>query len=262
MAAPAVENPVPVSGESKSARKKKAKADAAAASTNGTDLSPAAVPVDASKDNSVMAEADSEHPYLKELQKQIRNITKKLSAMQKLDSVLAENPGVSLDDLVSQRKINTDQKAAALKKPHLQAQLAELEERSEHYRKFDSDYQVKFNKQRDDLTMQHQQEVEKMKLELRQQTASAASNELRSKLLLFSQFLRAAAAKRTIEEDADTDENRAFEGALLLVYGGDQKAVDTAINLIEGSDEQVPSIEGIPLPVSCKYRFPPSSRMT
>ncbi|KAF2167997.1 hypothetical protein M409DRAFT_65561 [Zasmidium cellare ATCC 36951] len=250
MAAPAVENPVPVTGESKSARKKKAKAEAANTSTNGTGHPAAAVPADASKDDSVVAEADSDHPYLKELQKQIRNINKKLTAMQKLDSVLAENQGVSLDDLVAQRKINTDQKAAALKKPQLQAQLAELEERQEHYRKFDSDYQVKFSKQRDELASQHQQELEKVKQELRAEATSTTSHELRSKLLLFSQFLRAAAAKRTIEEDADTDESKAFEGALLLVYGGDDKAVDTAINLIEGSDEQVPSIEGSPLPVT------------
>ncbi|KAK4505079.1 hypothetical protein PRZ48_003042 [Zasmidium cellare] len=250
MAAPAVENPVPVSGESKSARKKKAKAEAANASINGNGHAAPAVPVDASKDDSVAAEADSEHPYLKELQKQIRNITKKLTAMHKLDAVLSENPGVSLDDLVAQRKINLDQKAAALKKPQLQAQLADLEERSEHYRKFDSDYQVKFSKQRDELASQHQQELEKVKEELRAEAVSASSHQLRSKLLLFSQFLRAAAAKRTIEEDADTDESKAFEGALLLVYGGDDKAVDTAINLIEGSDEHVPSIEGTPLPVT------------
>lgn len=253
MAAPAVENPAPVTSESKSARKKKAKAEAAVASTNGTSHAATAVPGDVSKDDSAMAEADSEHPYLKELQKQIRNINKKLSAMHKLDAVLAENPGVSLDALVAQRKINTDQKAAALKKPQLQSQLAELEERQEHYRKFDSDYQVKFGKQRDELASQHQQELEKVKEELRAEATSTASQELRSKLLLFSQFLRAAAAKRTIEEDADTDESKAFEGALLLVYGGDHKAVDTAISLIEGSNEQVPSIEGIPLPVTCKY---------
>ena len=44
----------------------------------------------------------------------------------------------------------------------------------------------------------------------------------------------------------------ACEGTLLLVYGGDQKAVETALNLIEGSDEQVMSIEGTLLPVKCK----------
>lgn len=250
MAAAAVENPVPVNAESKSARKKKAKAEAA----NGNSHSAAAVPEETSKDSSTMADVDAstDHPYLKELQKQVRNVNKKLSAMHKLDAILAENPGVSLDDLVAQRKINNDQRAAAQKKPQLQAQLADLEERQEHYRKFDSEYQAKFSKQREELTAQHQQELEKVRRDMQAAGNSTTATELRQKLLVFSQFLRAAAAKRMIEEDAATDESRAFEGALLLVYGGDQKAVDTAISLIEGTNEQVPSIDGILLPVDCK----------
>lgn len=241
-------------GESKSARKKKEKAKAAeaASATNGT--SPA-VPRDASNETSVVPDADgsTEHPYVKELQKQIRNINKKLSGMQKTDSVIAENPGVSLDDLVAQRKLNNDQRSAALKKPGLQAQLADLEERIEHYRKFDSDYQTKFSKQRDDLSAAHAKELTSLREQLQGEAASATDSELRKKLLTFSQFLRAAAAKRTVEEEADSEESRAFEGALLLVYGGDSKAVDTALSIIEGSNEPVPSIEGIPLQVDCKF---------
>jgi hypothetical protein len=253
MAAVAVEKPVSASAvESKTARKKKAKAEVA--SSNGTAPRPA-LPESASKDNSVAADGDasSEHPYLRELNKQIRNTNKKLSAMQKVDSILAENPGVSLDDLVAQRKINQDQKLQAQKKPHLQAQLADLEERAEHYRSFDAGYQKKFAKQREDLVSEHEQSLSKLREEMRLEAINIAQTELRKKLLTFSQFLRAAAAKRTIEEEADTDESRAFEGALLLVYGGDQKAVDTAVNLIDGSAEQVPSIEGIPTPVTCGF---------
>jgi len=253
MAAAAVANPpVTTSGESKNARKKKAKADAS--TVNGTDRPSPAVPQAAAKDDSTAAtDADTsnaEHPYLKELQKNIRNVNKKLTAMSKLDAIIAENPGVSLDNLVAQRKINQDQKAAALKKPQLLSQLADLEERQEHYRKLDSDYQIKFSKQRDDLTSQHKQELSKIREEARTEAVGTSSSELRQKLLTFSQFLRAAAAKRTVEDEADTDESRAFEGALLLVYGGDEKAVDTALNLIDGSDQQVPSIEGVDLPIT------------
>ncbi|EGP84117.1 unnamed protein product [Zymoseptoria tritici ST99CH_1A5] len=233
-------------GESKSARKKKAKAEAAATTdTNGS----AAVPQNGSKEASAIAEIDnsSENAYVKELQKSIRNINKKLSGMQKTDVVISENPGVSLDDLVAQRKINQDQKAAALKKPGLQAQLVDLEERIEHYRKFDADYQSKLIKQRDELTAAHQQETEKLRNDLRLESVSATTAELRKKLLTFSQFLRAAAAKRTVEEDADSEESKAFEGALLSVYGGDNKAVDAALSIIEGSSEQVIDINGYPL---------------
>ena len=172
--------------------------------------------------------------------------------MQKLDAIVSENPNTSLDDLVVQRKINADQKNAITKKPQLQSQVAALEDQILQYRKFDFDYQSQMQKQKDDLTSQHQKEMEKAREDFKFEGVSAGAAELRKKLLIFSQFLRCAAAKRTVEEEADTVESRAFEGALLLVYGGDQKAVETALALIEGSDEQVMSIEGVELPFKCK----------
>ena len=250
MASAAVQNPSPANGaESRSSRKKKAKNASGSVFTP-----PPAVPdVSTKEDSSLDAKGDgdaiSEHPYIKELTKHIRNTHKKLSGMQKTDAIFAENPNTSLDDLVAQRKINADQKAAALKKPQLQQQLAGYEEQIAQYRKIDSDYQSQMQKQKDELTSQHQKELEKIKEDTRVEGVSSGAAELRKNLLVFSQFLRAAAAKRTVEEEVDTDESRAFEGALLLVYGGDQKAVETAVKLIEGADEQVPSIEGMPLPV-------------
>jgi TolA-binding protein len=183
----------------------------------------------------------------------MRAINKKLSGMAKTDAVIKENPDVSLDDLVSQRKINQDQKASALKKPHLQAQLITLEEQVQQYKKFDADLQQQLQKQKSELTSNHGEELEKLKSELQAEAAARSEAELKSKLLIFSQFLRAAADRRNAEHDEEDDENRAFEGTLLLVYGGDQKAVDTALSLIEGSDEQVTSIEGSLLPVKCKF---------
>lgn len=257
MAEPAIENPLPVNGESKSARKKKAKAEAASnGNGNGTNPSPA-VPAQPSRDDSsVNTQMDSsgtyENPYLKELQKQSRNISKKLSGMQKTDAIIAENAGVSLDELVAQRKINADQKASAEKKPQLQAQVVQLEEQIQTFKKVDVDYQSQLHRQKEDLTAQHEKDMESLKHSLGNEATATGATELRKKMLVFSQFLRAAAAKRNVEEDASTDENMAFEGALLLVYGGDQKAVDTAVSIVEGSDEQVPNIEGAPLPIKCE----------
>jgi TolA-binding protein len=199
-------------------------------------------------------EGSSENPYVLSLQKSMRAINKKLSSMAKTDAVIKENPNVSLDDLVAQRKINQDQRASALKKPQLQAQLVTLEEQIQQYKKFDADLQKQLQKQKSDLTFTHTEELEKVKKEAQAEAAARSEAELKSKLLTFSQFLRAAAAKRNSdEEDPEADENRAFEGILLLVYGGDQKAVETAVGLIEGSDEQVPSVEGTMLPVKCKF---------
>jgi hypothetical protein len=198
-------------------------------------------------------EGSSENVYVLSLQKSMRAINKKLSGMAKTDAVIKENPDVSLDDLVAQRKINQDQKASALKKPHLQAQLITLEEQVQQYKKFDADLQQQLQKQKSELTSNHGEALEKLKSELQAEAAARSETELKSKLLIFSQFLRAAADRRNAEHDEEDDENRAFEGTLLLVYGGDQKAVDTALSLIEGSDEQVTSIEGSLLPVKCKF---------
>ena len=249
---PPPHNPVPTSSESKSARKKKAKA---VTGTNGTTQTPAIPTAPGKEDSSLDAKADgessTEHVYVKELQKQIRNINKKLSGMQKVDTLIAEHPDMSLDDLVAKRIINADQKNSASKKPGLQTQLLQLDENIQQYRKFEGDFQVQLQKQKDDLMAHHQKELHKQKEDLMLEGVSSGAAELGKKLLLFSQFLRCAAHKRTVEEEADTDEGRAFEGALLLVYGGDQKAVDTATKLIEGSGEQVPSIDGVATSVKC-----------
>ena len=114
-------------------------------------------------------------------------------------------------------------------------------------------------KQRDELTAQYQKDLQKATEDLQLEGATSSAAGLRKKLLVFSQFLRCAAHKRGDEDVADTDEGRAFEGALLLVYGGDQKAVDAAMNLVDGTDEQVPGIDGVPTPIKCKFMFAHSS---
>jgi hypothetical protein len=74
---------------------------------------------------------------------------------------------------------------------------------------------------------------------------------LKEKILTLSRFLRAAAARRQLEDD-DSDLTKAFEGALLQVYGGDATAVLAAEKLIDGTEDGVPSTEGVVLSVTCK----------
>lgn len=174
------------------------------------------------------------------------------NSMAKVDAIIAEHSDQSLEELVAARKINADQRAQALKKPALQASLTQLEEQVAQYKKIDSDHQTRLTSERDALTTSHKSEIEQLRESLKKEQQAESRTTLRAKLLVFSQFLRAAAAKRVVEEEADTDESRAFEGALLLVYGGDDKAVDAAENLIEGADEAVPSVDGVPLSVKCE----------
>lgn len=102
------------------------------------------------------------------------------------------------------------------------------------------------------LQTAHQKEVDELKASQSSNAETLDRESLRAKLLVFSQFLRSAAAKRLVETEMDSEESKAFEGALLLVYGGDQRAVDAAVDLIEGADKPVPNVEGQILNVTCK----------
>lgn len=228
--------------ESKSARKKKAKAEApiqTAASPTEPESGAGQIAVDGAATG---ADGSYESPYIKELYKNIRNIKKKLNATQKVDSIIAENPGSSLDELLSARKINQDQKAQAQKKPSLQASLTQLEEQIAQYMQFDEDYQKRLSAEKSALETAHTDEVHKVKEAAVAEAAAEGKKEAKDNLLVLSKFLRAAAAKRQ-GGDETSPENRAFEGALLLVYGGEIGAVVAMESLIAGSDEKVPTVD-------------------
>ena len=183
--------------------------------------------------------------------------------MQKLDSVIAANPGNSLDELLATRLINADQKAQGEKKPVLQSTLNQLEEQLEHYKKFDEDTKSRFEAEKSLLESSHSDELAKVKEAAETVAKAEASKDWKEKLLSLSRFLRTAAAKRQ-DGDETAEENRAFEGALLLVYGGDSKAVLAMENIINGNEDQIPTVEGELSGFTCEstllYRKPLLSR--
>ncbi|KAI4152991.1 MAG: hypothetical protein LQ340_002579 [Diploschistes diacapsis] len=242
-AAPA--SSVPPQNVARAARKKKSKADTvgSASSDIATPASEEHKDVDPLSING--AEGSTESPYLRELSKHIRNVKKKLGATQKTDSIIAENPGKTIDQLLAERKLNADQKAQAEKKPGLQASLEQLEYQLEHYRKFDEESQKRLATEKASLEQTHRQELERATEAARAEAKETADKLVEEKLLILSRFLRAAAAKRSDGDDT-AEENLAFEGALLLIYGGDYTAVQAMQNLIDGSDEIVPTVEGQP----------------
>jgi hypothetical protein len=173
------------------------------------------------------------------------------SATQKVDSIIAANPGVSLDDLLSSKKINADQKAQAERRPGLQAQLAQYEEQYTNYKKYGDELEAKFAREKEVLSKSHSSELETLRETIKAEAQLEQQKIVKEKLLTLSRFLRAAAARRQLEDD-DSDLTKAFEGALLQVYGGDAGAVMAAEKLIEGAEEGVPSTEGVVLSVTCK----------
>ncbi|TGJ79456.1 hypothetical protein E0Z10_g9307 [Xylaria hypoxylon] len=244
MPSSAVQNP-PASAESKSAKKKKAKAER----TESPAPSASTVPEKAASVSGADASDDSfESAYIREVQKNIRNINKKIANAAKTDPIVDQHPGKSLDELVEARIINVDQRAQRLKKPQLEAQLAQCEEQLVQYKKVDEDYRSRSaaDKATFEKTLTEKFEKEKADAisELTEKAAADAKQSLHDSFLALSQFLRLAAARRSEEADATLDENMALEGVLLNVYSGDEHAVSTILKLIEGSSETTRNVAG------------------
>ncbi|KAI1007890.1 hypothetical protein K3495_g343 [Podosphaera aphanis] len=187
-------------------------------------------------------------PYLRDLYKNIRNVNKKITNASKVDNVVAENPNLTLDELVSTRKINADQKAQILKKPALQASLIQLEEQVAQYKKFDAEFSARFKEERaaleKTLKENSSKELEEAIALVKAQERENTQNNLEQNLLLISQFLKLAAIRRAEEEIAELEESKALEGLLAQVYTGDANAVTAMLNLINGSEATLRSVNG------------------
>jgi hypothetical protein len=172
--------------------------------------------------------------------------------------------------LVTARKINPDQKAQILKKPSLQASLAQLEEQIAQYKKFDQEYKAqsqaekaefektiteRMSKELEEKTKALEEKTRELEKRIAEEKANAVALALKDQqnaLLLLSQFLRLAAIRRGDEDaDAELDENKALEGVLSKVYEGNQEAVDHMIDLIQGSEKTTFSIHGEALTTTC-----------
>ncbi|KAG5940244.1 hypothetical protein E4U59_002575 [Claviceps monticola] len=192
-----------------------------------------------------------ESPYIRELQKNIRNLNKKITNASKTDSILSQHAGIPLDELVSSRIINTDQKAQIEKKPALQAQLAQLEEQLVHYQKIHEQYRSRAVAEK----VEWETSLEKEKADAVSKAQIGFQQSLRDNFLTLSQFLRLAAYRREEASETESEENQstesqAIEGVLMAIYTGDDNAVSSMLKLVHGTDEKVLNVSGETLQTS------------
>jgi hypothetical protein len=158
--------------------------------------------------------------------------------------------------LVARKVINNDQMAALRKRPEVQTQLAQLEEQLAQYRKVDQEYRSRSATERIELekslTEKHEKEKNEAVNTVQQKAAEETKKMLHDSLLVVSQFLRLAAARRAEGENPEQDENLALEGILLQVYSGDETAVGTMLKLVQGTDDQAKSVSGDVLQTTCE----------
>ncbi|KAL2420131.1 hypothetical protein ABEF95_007196 [Exophiala dermatitidis] len=237
-----------VTNDSKSGKKRKAKGENA---PSGSGAATPSIEAPASETPATTNGVDSHNQsqHVKDLMRNIRNLHKKLAASAKADAVISENPNVSLDDLVAAKKLNVDQKAQILKKPALQAQLAQLEEQLSSFRAFAQELEERFAKEKSSLIEAHELAIASVKEEATRDIEDIKVKAVEDSLRVVSHFLHAAASKRQ-SEDADSDEGRAFEGALLLVYQGNEASLTALKNLVHGTDDKVPDVNGESLEIT------------
>ncbi|KAF2428093.1 hypothetical protein EJ08DRAFT_699278 [Tothia fuscella] len=229
----------PPTGLSKSALKKKAKAaELARAAEAPKERSDSQASLDVGGVNGG-SDGGNESSAVKELQKQIRNVNKKLNLMHKVDGIMSAHPDKSLDELVSAKLINNDQKAQAQKKPILISQREALETQIEQYKKFEAEHAATFSQERSQLKSAHTKELDEVRDAVRKEVENEKEKEFKMRLLVFARFLKAAAERRGREEEEQTEEGKAFEGVLYGIYTGDAHAVECAEKLIEGVEEKV-----------------------
>ncbi|KAL9945165.1 hypothetical protein D7B24_002143 [Verticillium nonalfalfae] len=257
MAASDVQNPA-VQAESKSQKKKKAKA--AAAAVERTE-SPAPTASPAGEKATDAGDDASESPYVRELQKNIRNINKKISNMAKTEAVITENPGKSLEQLLAAKLINADQKAQISKKPALLAQLTQNEEQIAQFKKLDSEYRAKaqqdkavHEKEKAELKTYYTEQIEKEVAAAveaaKKSTKGDVDTAVFEHLKEVSGFLRLAAARREDPAGQSEDAGRAIEGVLGNMYVGDDDAAGSMIALVRGSNERTFDVDGTFLDVT------------
>jgi hypothetical protein len=186
------------------------------------------------------------------------------AATAKIDQILAENPGKSIDDLIATKALNADQKVQYSKKASQQAQHQQLQDQLSQYKKLDSEYRSRASSAKAELekslTDKHEKDkadaLAEVKADLEKKSAAEIKQTLHDSFLVLSQFLRLAAARRAEGADPSLDENLALEGVLLNIYSGDDNAVTTILKLVKGSDDVTTDVQGQSLHTTCKFQAP------
>lgn len=144
-----------------------------------------------------------------------------------------------------------------MKKPGLQAALAQYEEQLVQYQKIHEQYHTRAAADKAEWA----KALEKTKEEALSEVKADFESSLDTKLLVLSQFLRLAAYRREESQEPESDESQAIEGVLLAIYSGDDNAVSAMQKLIEGSDDQIVSVPGDQLQTTCMWDYKNKGRL-
>ncbi|RPA99969.1 hypothetical protein L873DRAFT_1681861 [Choiromyces venosus 120613-1] len=172
-----------------------------------------------------------EKEHLKWITRQLKKHTKKLDSIAKSEEKIKD---LSEEEKATTRLINDDERNKILGKPITLAVYKELKECYANLLKASELEDKRLEAERVEAQARLEKAVEEAKVEALKEIDQAA----RAKILTVVKFLRLAGHRRN-EKSGDEDEDEAIERVLVLVYGGDQSAVDACLKLADGSEEPV-----------------------
>lgn len=139
---------------------------------------------------------------------------------------------------MKQKKINQDQKAQLQKKPQIEAQLKQLQEQQKNFEEFAKELETKHDKEKASLQETHEAELQKAKDAATQQHTETSTTQVGDAIRTTCQFLHAVALSRS-NDSLPAEELSAYEAVLNHLYQGNQIAIDTLTNLVEGSEDKI-----------------------
>ncbi|PWW74866.1 hypothetical protein C7212DRAFT_282581 [Tuber magnatum] len=181
--------------------------------------------------NDVKTGEKGEKEYLKWITKQLKKHAKKLDSIAKSEEKIKD---LSEEEKATTKIINVDERNKIVGKPITLAVYEGLRECYENLLKASELEDKRLEAERVEAQAKLEKAVEEAKAEAREETDQAA----RAKILTVVKFLRLAGHRRN-NKSGDEDEDEAIERVLVLVYGGDESAVDACLNLANGSEEPV-----------------------
>ncbi|CUS11326.1 unnamed protein product [Tuber aestivum] len=172
-----------------------------------------------------------EKEYLKWITKQLKKHAKKLDSIAKSEEKIKD---LSEEEKATTKIINADERNKIIGKPITLALHKELKECYENLLKASELEDKRLESEKVEAQARLEKAVEEAKAEAQEEMDQAA----RAKILTVVKFLRLAGHRRN-NKSGDEDEDEAIERVLVLVYGGDQSAIDTCLKLANGSEEPV-----------------------
>lgn len=176
----------------------------------------------------------------------------------KTQALILENKDKSIDQLIAAKIINADQKRQVDNKPALEAELARCEEQLAQIQKLDDEWRSTANSLKAETEKLFTEKFEKEKAdaiaEVKEQAEAELEKAVHDGFLVISQFLRLAAHRRQEASDSDEDGDKAVEGILSSLYGGDSAAVASMVKLYHGTDDTTTGVGGESLSITCAFQ--------